>query len=53
MYNPHLTTIEPMGFEIGKKATELLFERLDDLQNSITQPRIIYLDSKIVEGGSV
>jgi LacI family transcriptional regulator len=53
MYNPHLTAIEPMGFEIGKKAAELLFERLDDKQNLITQPRIFYLDSSIVEGGSV
>ncbi len=53
MYNPHLTAIEPMGFEIGKKAAELLFERLEDKQNSISQPRIFYLESSIIEGGSV
>lgn len=53
MYNPHLTAIEPMGFEIGKKAVDLLFERLEDNNNSIAQPRFIYLDSNIVEGGTV
>ena len=53
MYNPHLTAIEPMGFEIGKKAVELLFDRLEDQINNISKSRITYLESKIVEGGSI
>ncbi|MDD3079448.1 MAG: LacI family DNA-binding transcriptional regulator [Paludibacter sp.] len=53
MYHPQLTTIEPMGFEIGHKATELLFERLEDTNNWSLAPRVIYLDSHLKEGGSV
>lgn len=52
MYNPPLSTIEPMGFEIGKKATELLFERLDGFTTINSEPRVIYLDSNLIEGGS-
>lgn len=53
MYNPQLTAIEPMGKEIGMKASELLFDRLDDSANTNMRSRIVYLDSNIVEGGSV
>jgi len=52
MYNPPLSAIQPMGFEIGKKAAELLFERLEDNATINTQPRVICLDSNLVEGGS-
>ena len=50
MYHPPLTAIEPMGFEIGEMAANLLFDRINDAQN---QAQIKYLDSYIVEGGSV
>lgn len=53
MYNPPLSAIEPMGFEIGKKATELLFERLDGSVTTNSEPRVIYLDSTLIKGGSI
>jgi len=53
MYNPPLSAIEPMGFEIGKKAVELLFERLDNSGIIHSEPRVIYLDSNLIEGGSI
>jgi len=52
MYNPPLSSIEPMGFEIGKKSTELLFERIDGYLTINSEPRVICLDSHLVEGGS-
>jgi DNA-binding LacI/PurR family transcriptional regulator len=53
MYNPPLSAIEPMGFEIGKKATELLFERIDGYVTINSEPRVIYLESNLIEGGSI
>ncbi len=53
MYNPPLSAIEPMGFEIGKKATELLFERLDGSVTLNSEPRVIYLESNLIKGGSI
>ena len=53
MYNPPLSAIEPMGFEIGKKATELLFERLDGFVTLNSEPRVIYLESSFIKGGSI
>ena len=53
MYNPPLSAIEPMGFEIGKKAAELLFERLENKTIISPQPQVIYLESHLVEGGSI
>ena len=52
MYNPPLSAIQPMGFEIGKKAAELLFERLEENAIINIQSRTIYLDSYLIEGGS-
>jgi hypothetical protein len=48
-----LSAIEPMGFEIGKKATELLFERLDGFVTLNSEPRVIYLESSFIKGGSI
>lgn len=48
MYNPPLTAIEPMGYEIGQKATDMLFERIYETSFGNMPPRTIYLDSKIV-----
>jgi len=53
MYNPPLSAIEPMGFEIGKKAAELLFERLENKTIIPPQPQVIYLDSNLIDGGSI
>lgn len=53
MYNPPLSAIEPMGFEIGKKAAELLFERLENKSIISPQPQVIYLESHLIEGGSL
>ena len=52
MYDPPLSAIQPMGFEIGKKAAELLFERLEENAIINIQSRVIYLDSYLIEGGS-
>jgi len=53
MYNPPLSAIEPMGFEIGKKAAELLFERVENKTSISPQPQVIYLESHLIEGGSI
>src|ERR1035437_1351973 len=52
MYNPPLSAIQPMGFEIGKKAAELLFERLEENAIINIKSRTIYLDRYLIEGGS-
>ncbi|PLW96811.1 MAG: LacI family transcriptional regulator [Marinilabiliales bacterium] len=53
IYNPPLTAINPMGFEIGQKACEVLFERIGKNQFVRLDPRVIYLDGPLMEGGSV
>ena len=52
MYQPELTAIDPMGFEIGKKATELLFEQINQKSNNLPplEPRTIYLNSRLIKG---
>jgi DNA-binding LacI/PurR family transcriptional regulator len=52
MYNPPLSAIQPMGFEIGKKAAELLFERIANGKQQYQNTQFIYLDSHLIEGGS-
>jgi len=54
MYNPSLTAIQPMGFEIGKIAAEVLFEKISRNQESKPQlePRTIYLEGNLVKGES-
>lgn len=53
IYNPKITSIDPMGAEIGRMAANLLFDKLEDITSVSTPPRVVYLDSSIVEGGSV
>ena len=53
MYNPQLTTIEPMGFEIGFRAAELLFERIQDNISTNSPSQVIFIDSHLKEGGSI
>jgi LacI family transcriptional regulator len=54
MYNPSLTAIQPMGFEIGKIAAELLFEKIrrNFDHEPLLEPRTIYLESTLVKGES-
>lgn len=54
MYHPTLTAIDPMGFEIGRKAVELLFEQIQRQSQSLPacEPRTIYLKSNLIRGGS-
>lgn len=52
MYNPPLSAIPPMGFEIGKKAAELLFDRIQNNKYQRKEPQVIYLDSNLIKGGS-
>jgi len=54
MYHPELTAIDPMGFEIGQKAAEMLFEQIQQNMNNLPLPgpRTVYLKSKLVKGGS-
>ena len=54
MYHPELTAIDPMGFEIGKKAAELLFEQINQNSNELPpiEPRTVYLSSQLIKGGS-
>lgn len=53
IYNPPLSAVEPMGFEIGQQAATILFERIKLPLQSAAIPQVHYLDSSIVEGKSV
>jgi LacI family transcriptional regulator len=52
MYNPPLSTIQPMGFEIGKMATEVLFTRIQAEHGFMMTPEIHNITSKMVIRGS-
>lgn len=54
MYHPTLTAIDPMGFEIGQKAAEMLFEQIQQNTGNLPslEPRTVYLKSKLIKGGS-
>jgi LacI family transcriptional regulator len=54
MYHPTLTAIDPMGFEIGQKAAEMLFEQIQQKAANLPslEPRTVYLKSKLIKGGS-
>lgn len=54
MYHPELTAIDPMGFEIGEKAAELLFEQINQKSKNLPplEARTLYLKSQLIAGGS-
>lgn len=52
MYNPPLSAIHPMGFEIGKTSAELLFDRIRNSPFARIEPRVIYLDGQLMIGES-
>ncbi|MDD2964367.1 MAG: LacI family DNA-binding transcriptional regulator [Bacteroidales bacterium] len=47
MYNPPVTSIKPMGFEIGKAAAELLFRRIAD-NDPFSSPVRIDLPAELI-----
>lgn len=52
MYYPPLSVIEPMGAEIGRKSAELLFEHIKKEQYARKEPQVVYIDGKLIVGGS-
>lgn len=48
MYNPQLTSIMPMGFEIGKTAAERLFLRIYSEDDRKILPETILVNSRLV-----
>jgi DNA-binding LacI/PurR family transcriptional regulator len=54
MYHPTLTAIDPMGFEIGKEAAELLFQQIQQNSNNLPplEPRTVYLKGELIKGES-
>ncbi len=53
MYQPILTAINPMGLEIGQKAAEVLFERIENVLPVPIEPRVTYLNGSLMKGESV
>jgi LacI family transcriptional regulator len=47
MYNPQLSSITPMGFEIGKQAAERLFLRIYSENSQNIKPQTIFLNSRL------
>ncbi|PTN09870.1 LacI family DNA-binding transcriptional regulator [Mangrovibacterium marinum] len=52
MYNPPLSVIHPMGFEIGQASAELLFERINNNAREKIPYRTVYLEGTLEIGGS-
>jgi len=52
MYNPQLSSILPMGIEIGKIAAERLFYRIANENKKLIEAKIIYIKSQLVIRGS-
>lgn len=52
MYNPQLTSIMPMGFEIGKLAAERLLAKIHQDNRQEWLPETIYVKTKLIQRGS-
>jgi len=48
MYNPPLSTIKPMGFEIGNTAAQMLFKRINNESKEKPVPKRIDLKSEMI-----
>ncbi|HQQ11640.1 MAG TPA: substrate-binding domain-containing protein [Bacteroidales bacterium] len=48
MYQPQLTTVLPMGFEIGRTAAERLFQHIADTSGLNRTPETILIESPLV-----
>jgi len=46
-----VSLITIMGFEIGKKSAEVLFERINN-NSEVNSPQVIYIEGKLSIGGS-
>lgn len=47
MYNPQLSSITPLGFEIGRQAARRLFLRIFSSNNQNIKPQTIFLNSRL------
>lgn len=54
LYYPSLTAIDPMGFQIGNRAAELLFDQIERYALNLPplEPRTVYLRSELIKGES-
>jgi DNA-binding LacI/PurR family transcriptional regulator len=48
MYNPPLSTIKPMGLEIGNTAAQMLFKRINEEAKEKSSPKRINLKSEMI-----
>lgn len=51
MYNPQLSTIKPKGYEIGMRAAQMLFHRIQN-PKSVIPPERVHLSADLVIKGS-
>ncbi len=52
MYNPSLSRIKPMGFEMGNIAADLLIERIELTEAHLYEPKTVYLGAELIPGAS-
>lgn len=52
IYNPPITSIDPKGFEIGRAASEILFDRIENTGNNYINHKNILIQGDIVVKGS-
>jgi len=53
MYNPSISRVKPMGFEMGQIATELLFDKIEKAKIKQFAPvKTIFLDAELILGAS-
>lgn len=53
MYNPTISRVKPMGFEMGQIATELLFDKIEKAKIKQSAPvKTIFLDAELILGAS-
>jgi DNA-binding LacI/PurR family transcriptional regulator len=52
MYNPPLSVVKPMGFEIGQQAARLLFQRIQSDSQELVNPKHIKIRSDLIIRGS-
>ncbi len=48
MYSPPLSTIKPMGYEIGQKAAQLLFKRINGQAVNRLDLEVVFLQSELI-----
>lgn len=53
MYNPPLSTIKPMGYEIGRTAARMLFNKILNAEPNLSQGRVLLAGDLIVRESTV